>query len=357
MESRAKRLCYVNAAAALLALAACSGAPKEPVRQPLTKIVINYPNKSGSQFPLFIAKEGGYYLKYGLDAELSFGVHPTGVAMLTSGQAQMVNSSLDQLMQAASKDGSLTLIGSSLNRATLALLAAKNITKLEQLKGKRIAIGQVGDAPYIYLVTILSKAGLTDRDVQWIPVGQGAAARAAALTSGRADATLLTAPQYFRVLADGYNLLVDMAQRDDIFAATAYLVAKRDTQADPTFAERLIKAHAEAIKHFYDDRDFAIQAYRVYDPEASPEDTARIYDLYARPQALERIPYVLANAVQSVLEQQPDPQLAAQLKAYDWKQVIDNSVVDRLVQQGFFRQLFGESIRAEEERKAALAFK
>ena len=65
---------------------------------------------------MFLAKEGGYYQKYGLDVKLVFGVHPAGIAMLVSGEAQMVNSSLEQLMQAASKDGSLVLMGSSLNR-------------------------------------------------------------------------------------------------------------------------------------------------------------------------------------------------------------------------------------------------
>src|SRR5216117_1403568 len=80
------------------------------------KISINYPNLSGSNWPLFIAKEAGLYQKYGLDVNLVFGVHPAGVAMLVSGEGQMVNSSLEQLMQAASKDGSMVLLGSSLNR-------------------------------------------------------------------------------------------------------------------------------------------------------------------------------------------------------------------------------------------------
>ena len=146
-------------------------AQQAPATQAPRKIVINYPNKSGSQWPLFLAKEGGFYDKYGLDVELNFGVHPAGVAMLASGQGQMVNSSLEQMMQAASKDGSLSLVGSSLNRGTFALMANKNLKTVEALKGKKIAVSQVGDAPYGYVVAILSKAGLSDRDVQWIPVG------------------------------------------------------------------------------------------------------------------------------------------------------------------------------------------
>jgi hypothetical protein len=65
---------------------------------------------------------------------------------------------------------------------------------------------------------------------------------------------------------------------------------------------------------------------------------------------------VLAGAVKAVLDQQSDPQVAEQMRSYDFKQVIDNSVVDKLVKEGFFTGLFGDSIKAEQERKAALAF-
>ena len=39
---------------------------------------------------------------------------------------------------------------------------------------------------------------------------------------------------------------------------------------------------AEAIKKFYDDKPAAIAAYRKYDPDATPADVDRTYDLYAK---------------------------------------------------------------------------
>ena len=343
--------------AAALAAASCARQEQSAQQQPAQprKITINYPNRSGSQWPLFLAKEGGFYEKQGLDVTLTFGVHPAGIAMLASSPAEMVNSSLEQMMQAAMKDGSLSLVGSSLNRGTFALMSSKQINDVKGLKGKKVAVSQVGDAPYGYVVAILSKAGLSDRDVQWIPVGQGVAGRAAALTSGRADATILTAPAYFKLEAD-YNTLANLAEREDIFASTAYTMAKKDLQPDTKLAEALIKAHAEAIKKFYEDKPAAVAAYLKYDPEAVPAEVDRTYDLYAKPQAFERVPYVLKPAVDSVVNQQSEPQLAEQMKAYDWKQVIDNSIVDKLVKDGFFVQLFGDSVKAEQDRKASEAF-
>jgi ABC-type nitrate/sulfonate/bicarbonate transport system substrate-binding protein len=320
------------------------------------KITINYPNRSGSNWPLFLAKEGGYYQKNGLDVTLVFGVHPAGIAMLVSGEGQMVNSSLEQLMQAASRDGSLVLVGSSLNKGMFALMANKNIADMKGLKGKRVAIGQIGDAPYGYLVSLLGKSGLTSRDVEWVPIGTDVNGRVAALQSGRADATLLTAPWYFKVEEAGYKTLANLADHDDIFASTAYILKKSVVASDPKLPESLIKAHAEGIKRFYEDKAFAVKVFMQYDKNAQQSEVERVYDLYAKPNAFERVPYVLAGAVKSVVDQQADPNTAAMMKAYDFHKVIDNSFVDRLVKQGFFEQLFGPSIKAEEQRKAKLAF-
>jgi len=134
------------------------------------------------------------------------------------------------------------------------------------------------------------------------------------------------------------------------------VIAAKTAEANPKLPELLIKAQTEAIKRFYDDKAFAVKAYMVYDKQPQT-DVERIYDLYAKPKAFERVPYVLSDAVKAVIAQQSDPQLAAQMKAYDFHKVIDNSIIERLVKEKYFETLFGAPIRAEEDRKAKLAFK
>src|SRR5690242_8747451 len=168
-------------------------------QEQLQKTAINFPTRSGASWPMFIAKEGGYYQKYGLDVNLAFGSGPIGVAMISSGEAAMTNSSMEQALQASSRDvNALLMMGSMANKGFFSLMAPKAITNPKQLKSKRIAVSQIGDAPYNYTIALLAKFGLTARDIQWIPVGTDANSRAVALTSGRADATLLTAPAYFK---------------------------------------------------------------------------------------------------------------------------------------------------------------
>src|SRR5262249_62290903 len=100
------------------------------------KITINFPTRSGASWPLFIAKEGGYYQKYGLDANLVFATHPAGVAMVISGEAHMSSYSLESSMQASARESSLVMVGNSLNKAVFALVARKEFNSAKELRAK-----------------------------------------------------------------------------------------------------------------------------------------------------------------------------------------------------------------------------
>lgn len=259
-------------------------------------------------------------------------------------------------MIAASKDGSLIAVGSPFKKSLFALMVKKDIGGLKDLKGKRIGVSQIADAPYNYTIGLISKVGLTARDVQWVPLGSDVYARAAALVAGRVDATMITAPVYFKVEKEGFKSIANISDYDDIYAPSVYLFKKETVTSDPRLVEDLIKAHAEAIKRFYDDKGFAIQAYVKFDKQ-EPADMDRIYDHYRMTNTYERVPYIPAAAVQYILDHPSDPLLGARMRAYDFRKVIDNSFVDRLVKEGFFEKLYGPGIKDEEERKAKLAFR
>ena len=259
-------------------------------------------------------------------------------------------------MQASARESSLVMVGNSLNKAVFALVARKEFNSAKELRAKRIAVSQIGDPPYNYGIALLRKFGLNSRDVQWVPIGTDVNGRVAALESGRVDATMLTAPAYFKLEAAGYKTLANLTDYDDIFASTMYLMKKNVIAGNPKLPELLIKAQAEAIKRFYEDKAFAVQAYQVYDPQ-SREDVERFYDIYKKGNLFERVPYVLAPAFKSVIEQQSDPQLVALMKGVDYRKAVDNGTVDRLVMEGFFEKLFGPGIKTEQDRKGKIALK
>lgn len=323
---------------------------------PLQKVTINYASRTGTSWPLYIAKDAGYFQKYGIDANIVFGVHPAGVAMVVSGEALMTNYPLEQAMIASSHDGSLAIIGSPYRKSLFALMARKSVPSVASLRGKRIGVSQIGDAPYNYAVGLLAKFGLKPRDVEWVPIGTDVNGRAAALVGGRVDATMITAPVYFRLEEQGYRSLANTSDYDDIYAPTVYLFKKSTAQAHPELVDGLIKAHTEAIKRFYDDKGFALKAYLHYTPD-NPADVGRVYDRYAQTNTFERVPYLSAAAVRYMIDHPVDERTAEQLKRFDFRTVIDNRTVDRLVQESFFEKLFGPGIKQEEIRKAKQAFR
>jgi len=346
-----RTLTILSLVAALCALAAFSVVAQAP-----QNITINYPAKAPANWPLFLAKEGGYYQKYGVNATMVFGVHPAGIAMLVSGEAQATNYPMEQAMLAASKDGSLVIMGSPMNRGLFAMMTKNEVKSVKDLKGKRFGVSQIGDPPYNFALAILTKSGLNARDIEWVPLGTDGNGRVAALVSGRVDATMLPPPAYFKLESQGFKEIANLADYQDLYAPMAYVFKKSAIATNPKLPEMLIKAQAEGIKRYYDDKAMAVKAYAVYDPQ-TPADVERLYDHDRKAESYERVPYVLAPAVQWIVEHQADAQIGAQLKAYDFHKVIDNSVVEKLVREHFFENLYGPSVKAEQDRKAKLAFR
>jgi len=335
----------------VLALMAASGHSVQGGAQQRRDITISA-FTTGANWPLYIAQEAGYYEKYGLKVKLAFGIQPLPMAMLVSDEAQMTTATLEQALLASSRDGSLTIIGSLFKKSLYALLARPDIQRVQDLKGKRVGVSQLSDSTYAYAVKIFEKYGLTPRDVQWVVIGTNA--RAAALTSDRIDATMLTGPSYFRLEEAGYRSLANISDFDEIYTPAINLFKTATIKADPTLPERLTKAHAEAVKRFYADKSFAVRAYLAYDKQ-TPADVERMYDQYASRNSFERIPYVAAAAVRYTLDHQPDPAIASQLKAFDFRKVFDNIAIDRLMHEHFFENLFGPEVRAEQNMKSKAA--
>ncbi len=336
------------------AVASSLAAPAVLRAQPLRKLAIIFPTRSAGSWPMFCAKEGGFYEKHGLDADLTFGVHPTGLAGLVSGDVHMTNPALDQLAAAALRDPSVMVgMASMLNKASFALMARPEIPNVEALKGKRISVARLGDPPYWFTVSLFKEYGLKPGDVQWVPSGADANARAAMLLAGAVDAALLTSPAWFSLEGKGLKVLTKLEDHDSVVSCTVYSFKRSWVAANPDAPARIIRAHAEGIKRFYDDKPFAVDAYLKYDP-IGKADAERLYDPYKAKDLFDRVPLVPRSAADATIERLVDDLPAA--RAFDMQKTLDMSAVRKLIGEGFFEKLFGPGIRDEQDRKLKSTF-
>lgn len=330
------------AAAALTPLGASLAGAQAP--QKLKSI---YPTRSGSSWTMWLAKEGGFYEKYGLDVTPNFGVHPVGIAGLISGEVQFSNYSLDDVAAAAVRDPVLVTIGGLLRRGSFALMARSEIKSVQELKGKRMGVGRVGDPPYHYSIGLFKEYGLKSSDVQWVPTGTDAAARVTMLVTGQIDAALVTPPAWYRLEQHGLKPLTTLEEHEKIVLTVGNTFRKSWVAANPDVPERILKAQAEAINLFYSDKAAAIAAYRKYDKAVSETDASRVYDNVKRLKLIDRIPLMQKVSGEAVVGRIGNDIPA--LKTFDFQQCVDNRPVRKLISEGFYVKVFGDEIKAEQD--------
>jgi ABC-type nitrate/sulfonate/bicarbonate transport system substrate-binding protein len=328
--------------------------PGTAFAQDKTKLKAINPTRSTSSWTMWIAKESGYYDKYGLDVTPQFGVHPVGIAGLISGDVQFTNYSLDDVAAATMRDPVLMMVGSLLHKGSFALMARPEFKKVEDLKGKRFGVGRVGDPPYHYTVGLIKDYGLKSSDVQWVPTGTDASARVTMLVTGQIDAALITPPSWYKVEAQGMKPLTLLEDHENMVLTVGNVYKRSWVAEHPDVPERVLRAQGEAVHRFYTDKAAAIAAYRKYDPSVSQSDVERVYDNAVRVDIIDRIPLLQKAAGEAVVDRIGGDIPA--LKQFDFTKVIDNKPVRKLIDEGFFEKLYGPGIKAEQDRRLKGAY-
>ncbi|MDB5569151.1 MAG: transporter substrate-binding protein [Hyphomicrobiales bacterium] len=336
-------------AACMLALAATPA----PAQQKLTDVKIVYPAPSSTTWPIWVAKEAGYFEKHGLNMTVQMGIHPAGPAAVVSGEALTHNLGLDTSMLAAMRGGQIVIVGAPLHIASFVMMGAKNLTDIKAVAGKRVAVGRVGDPPYFYAKALFETLKIDDGKVQWVGAGSPPQ-RALSLRNGLADAAMLTPPDYYRLEEDGFKVLARLSDYREIAIATSYMWRRKTVAEQPELVEAVLKAHAEAVKRFYEDKAFGMAVIQKY-AKLEEKDLSRLYDETVAAKTFERIPYVPTAAVKDIIERNKDT--TPELATFDFRKAIDQTPIDKLVDSGFYEQLFGPGIKDEIARARAASFR
>ena len=300
-----------------------------------SEIVLAYPQPSGVFTPVFVAAEAGSFKKHGLNVKLQQLNPQSSVQAVISGSADMSVAAGD-LVNAALQGGKIKLVGSSMSQLVFQLWSAKELTSVEQLRGKTLAGSTPRSVLEMATRETLKKRGLGfETDYKFIYV-QSVPGILTAIVGGRAAGGALSAPTTIKAKDAGLNMLVDIAKENIPGLPLAYGFTEKFIKENPATIFAFLKGIAEGVARTKSDPAVAKRALGKF---TQTDDVRVIDDTY-----LFYVPYFVTNLalrpeqLQTWFSYLDEKDYPAVRKA-EAKEFYDNSFVEALEKTGFFRKL------------------
>ena len=214
-------------------------ASAERVRTAIPRATVNY-------LSLPVAEVKGFFRSEGLENETIVIPGTTAIAALVSGNVDYSGAG-GSGMRAAVRGAPIKAIMFQTEKVTWYLLAASDILKITDLKGKRVAVGTVGDTQDALITMLVEREGLTARDITRVAMpSRSTSSTILSLKTGafsaavvNADESLLGEKEGLRTLAFIGDLFPYPFQG---FLATDKMIAER-----PNDIKRWLRAMVKAL--------------------------------------------------------------------------------------------------------------
>ena len=295
---------------------------------------ISYSAISGAMASLWVAQEGGYFKREGLDTELLYiGGGSLLIQSMLSGDVPLAYGPSVPVINASLRGSDLVLIGNTGNSLVFSIMSRPEIKQPTQLKGKKVGVTRLGGSTDWALDAALKQWGLErGRDLIVIQTG-GMPEGLAALTSGALDAVVLSPPSNFRAQKGGMHELADVGQLGIVFPNTPLSTTRSFIKSNRDTVLRFLRGFTQGLNRLRTDKEFSMKVLSKYTKGTDPETLAQLHQTYGVRYSGDRIPYVRAEGVEEILKRTPGKE-AREAKAGEF---IDNSLLKELEQSGWFR--------------------
>jgi ABC-type nitrate/sulfonate/bicarbonate transport system substrate-binding protein len=302
------------------------------------KLNLIYTARVMSQAYPWISQDLGLFKKYDLDVAVVF-VTPgaPSVAAILSGDSEVAvigAASITRPFVQGNKDP--VLIGGIKSLLTHSIIAKSDITRPEQLKGKRIGVSRIGSNPHYFAVQALRHYGIDAREVSYIQAG-GAPETLAALVAQGIDAAVLTVPTDAQALKLGYHYVIYGPDLKIAYAATTITTRRTIIAKRGPVIGRFMRAMAEAAKIMHTDKD---STFKILGKYLRIDDRALLDASYnVEIKALEPRLALKLEGIQSTLDEIAPTEPRA--KTVKPQEMLDSRYLDEMEKSGFFDQIWG----------------
>ena len=305
-----------------------------------TKVRLAYISESpGSSSPYWIAKEAGFYRKYGLDAEMLYINGSTrGIQSLIAGDLDFAGAVGTSAINGKLAGGDIAIVDSMVNTLPYYIIGSPKIKSPEDLKGRTLATHIPGTSADFAVRLALRKFGIDYQDIHAVMVG-GANARVASVLNGQADFTMVTEPGKIEGEKAGMKVIIDMAKLKIPFQFTCTVAAGRLIREQPKTVAAMVKAIGEAVHFFKTNKQQTIKIMAKYTRGAKPAVLEGSWEVYK--DLLEEDTQPTIEGLRDTLAVQAawDPK-AKGARAEDF---VDGRFVNQLKGRGFFAKLYGST--------------
>jgi len=299
-------------------------------------IKLGYAALSGSQIASWMAKEGGYLSKYGIEAELIYIPAVAATQALIAGEIQLAQVTGVSTSGAILAGADVRIIASAQDRLAGSIYARPEIKTPEDLKGKKIGISRFGAVSETAVAMFLARFGLKrNTDVAIIQLG-GLPEIITAMERGGVDAGFANPPQTSRARRLGMKELFDLNALGVELQQTCVTVTTRYLRERRPVVKAFLQAYAEGLHRFMTDRDYSVQVLKKYLRVDDKEILDDAYTFYA--QRLQKIPTPTIKGIKFILDEMAERNPRAKNVAPE--SFVDLSVLQELEQSGFFKQLW-----------------
>lgn len=293
-----------------------------------------------SQSLPWIAEEAGLFKKYGFDHNLVFIASSSIVtAALLGGDPDMtMTGGVGNVNAFIRGSTEIVYIASAKNLMTQSIIAAANLKRPEDLKGKKIAVSRIGSNTHYFTIQALRRHGMEpNRDYTFLQSGGDPESLTALLANG-VEVACLSPPTDAQALSHGYHYVVYGPDLKIPYTATAFVTKRATVARRPQAMAQYLRAMAEAMKIMHTDRELV---YRTLGKQLRLNDRAVMDAAYnAEIKVMEPRLAIRPEALQAILDEVA--QTDARAKKIKPQELVDNRFLDDMEKSGFFDQLWAK---------------
>jgi len=304
------------------------------------KLVLGWSAVSALNSPYWVIKDAGFAKQEGLDVDLIYIASSSTMAQAQlAGNVALSTANSQVVVDVGLQGGDLLAIGAVINEVAFYVMAPPEIKSVRDLKGKPVGVTRFGASTDFAIRKLLEKYGLQPiRDVPIIQIG-GLPEIAAALSKRSIYAAPMSYPLAYVAEQSGMRILANLAKEDIPFMHVGITSSRRFVKERRAQAKAFLRAYGRAVRFMYTNKeDFKriITHYSgIKDPGMLDGSVQYAYDF------VEKVPLVKREAFQVTLDESVNKRPEAKQAKPD--RFYDNSLVQELIDEGFFVSLWGKN--------------